>query len=62
VGGSQVSQYCALLSIVHMIGFVLVFDRMHWRRKYSWQSWSQQLMGPAESQRIMRILAASSNS
>jgi hypothetical protein len=44
-----------------MIGFVLVFDRMHWRRKYRWQSWSQQLMSQDESQRIMRILAASNN-
>jgi len=26
------AQYSALLSVVHMMGFVIVFDRMIWRK------------------------------
>jgi hypothetical protein len=56
------AQYSALLSVVFMMGYVLVFDRMHWRRKYSWQFWSRHLMTQEESERIVRILAASGKS
>ena len=52
-------EYSALLSVVHMIGFVMVFDRMHWRRKHRWQVWGRNLMTQDESERILRILAAS---
>lgn len=53
------SQYSALFSIVYMIGFVLVFDRFHWRRKYSWKFWAPNLMTQGESEQLLRILAAS---
>ena len=52
-------EYSALLSIVFMISFVVVFDGMHWRRRHVWQSWAGNLMTPDESERILRILAAS---
>jgi len=55
------SQYSSLLSVVFMIGFVLVFDGMHWHRKHSWQFWASNLMTQDESERILRILAASEN-
>ena len=47
----------ARLSIVFMMGFVVVFDRMHWRHKYGWQA--AHLMTQTELQRILQILAAS---
>jgi hypothetical protein len=49
----------ARLSIVFMMAFVLVFDRMHWRHKYGWQA--AKLMTQDESHRILQILAASEN-
>jgi len=52
-------QYAALLSIVYMMGFVLVFDKMHWRHKHVWESWSPNLMSQAESERLLKILEAS---
>jgi hypothetical protein len=56
------SQYSALYSVVYMMGFVLVFDRFHWRRKYSWKFWAPNLMSRRESEQILRILAASRES
>jgi hypothetical protein len=53
-------QYFALLSIVFMMGFVLVFDRLHWRRRFLWPVWSGNLMSQAESEQLMKIVAASS--
>ena len=50
-------QLFARLSIVFMMSFVIVFDRMHWRHKYGWQATN--LMTQEESERILRILAAS---
>lgn len=38
-----------------MIAFVMVFDRIHWRR----HSWLQNLMSKEDLARIMRILEAS---
>ena len=49
------AQQFALLSIVYMMGFVMVFDRIHWRR----HSWSRNLMSKEDVARIMRILEAS---
>lgn len=46
----------ALLSIVYMMAFVMVFDRIHWRR----HTWSRLLMSREDVDRIMRILDASS--
>jgi hypothetical protein len=48
----------ALLSVVFMMGFVMVFDRMHWRRKNTW-FWKKNLMTQEDLDRIMRILEAS---
>ena len=48
-------QEFALLSIVFMIAFVMVFDRLHWRH----HSWSEYLMSKEDLDRIMRILEAS---
>lgn len=56
------SQYSALFSVVYMIGFVLVFDRFHWRRKYTWKFWAPNLMSQNESEQVLRILAASQDS
>ncbi len=49
-------QEFALLSIVFMMGFVMVFDRIHWRHRYSW---FPNLMTREDLDRIMRILEAS---
>jgi hypothetical protein len=49
--------FFARLSIVFMMGFVVLFDRVHWRHKYGWQV--ANLMTQDESQQILRILAAS---
>jgi len=51
------SQFFALLSVVFMMGFVMVFDRMHWRHCWA----DSHLMTQDESQRILRILSASQN-
>jgi hypothetical protein len=53
------SQFFALHSVVFMMGFVLVFDRMHWRHKYGWLATN--LMTQGESQSLLRILAALQN-
>jgi hypothetical protein len=45
----------ALLSIVFMMAFVMMFDRIHWRR----HSWYRNLMSKEDLARIMRILEAS---
>ena len=50
-------QFFARLSILFMMGFVIIFDRMHWRHKYGWLVTN--LMTQDESERILRILAAS---
>ena len=49
-------EFFARLSIVFMMGFVFVFDGMHWRRKFGWQS--ANLMTQDESERLLKILAA----
>jgi hypothetical protein len=49
----------ARLSVVFMIGFVIIFDRMHWRHRHCWAE--NHLMTQDESERILRILAASQN-
>jgi len=54
-------QQFALLSIVFMMGFVMLFDRMHWRRKHNW-FWMRNLMTQEDLNRIMRILDASQDS
>ena len=54
------SEFFARLSVVFMMGFVMMFDRMHWRRKHCWAD--SHLLSQEESQRILRILAASQNS
>jgi hypothetical protein len=51
------SSYYALLSIVYMIVFVALFDKVHFRR---WASrfLANRLLGTDETNRILRILAA----
>jgi len=51
-------QHFALLSVIFMMGFVMTFDRMHWRHRFSWRHWSRNLMSAEESEAILRILAA----
>ena len=53
------SELFARLSVVFMMGFVLMFDRLHWRHKHCWAE--NHLMTQDESNRILRILAASQN-
>jgi len=57
--GGPSPRYFALLSIVYMMAFVLLFDRMHWRRRFAWQTWSGNLVPQSEMERILKILAAS---
>jgi hypothetical protein len=52
-------QFFARLSVVFMMGFVAVFDQMHWRHKQC--NWPRtHLMSQDESERMLRILAAGS--
>lgn len=47
--------FFARLSVVFMIGFVALFDKMHWRHRH-WPEMN--LMSQEDSQRILRILSA----
>jgi hypothetical protein len=51
------SHYFALLSIVYMMGFVLVFDNFHLRRCNA-RFWKTGLLSRAEVERLMKILSA----
>ena len=42
------SQYCALLSVVFMMGYLYVFDARHWRKK----------VVVARSERLAQAIAA----
>jgi len=50
-------EFWARLSVVFMMGFVIVFDRLHWHQKYGWLA--ANLMTQDDSQRLLRILMAS---
>jgi hypothetical protein len=52
-----VEQYSALLSVVFMIAFVLLFDRIH-QERLSARFCSVDLLGEQDMTRILRILAA----
>jgi len=49
-------QYSALLSIVFMMVFVLLFDRTHWRRLQA--RWNINLFSSEELDRVLRIWSA----
>lgn len=49
--------YCALLSVVFMIGFVFMFDRVHHER-LSARFCATSLLGEQDVARILQILAA----
>ena len=51
------TQYCSLLSVVFMMGFVLVFDRVHQERRDS-KFCALNLLGSQDVSRILQILAA----
>ena len=47
----------ALLSIIYMMGFVILFDRVHYKRRL--QAWlSGAMMNAAELERLMAIWTA----
>jgi hypothetical protein len=52
------TNYCALLSIIYMITFVLLFDRMHFRRKLVKWLKGDNLMSSHELDQIQAIWAA----
>ena len=52
-------EFFARLSVVFMMAFVIIFDRLHWRHKYGWLATN--LMTQGESQSLLRILAALQN-
>ena len=54
-------QYCALLSIIFMMVFVMVFDRVHQEGRDS-RFCTLNLMGAQDMHRIMQILAACQDS
>jgi len=53
----HMTQVCSLLSIVFMMGFVMVFERVHEDRLDS-RFCAMNLMGRQDVDRIMQILAA----
>ena len=42
-----------------LIAAVVLVDWIRWKRKHAWRVWSSNLMTAAESERILRIIAAS---
>jgi hypothetical protein len=55
------SHYSALLSIVFMMSFVMVFDQSHWR-KIQKRLFRVDLLSPGEMDRVLLILSACQNS
>jgi len=51
------TQYSALLSIVYMMVFVLLFDRVRWRKDQDGR-WSVHLFSPDELERLVQIWSA----
>jgi len=51
------SRYFALLSIVFMMGFVMVFDKVHLERRND-RLWKTGLLTRQEVDRLVRILSA----
>jgi hypothetical protein len=51
------SQYFALLSIVFMMGFVMVFDKVHLKRRNG-RFWETGVLSRQEVDRLIRILSA----
>jgi hypothetical protein len=51
------SRYFALLSIVFMMGFVMMFDKVHFERRNS-RFWNTGLLSRQEVDRLVRILSA----
>ena len=56
-GGDSMSQFYALLSVVFMIGFVLVFDRMHYHG-YIARFYRKMLLTAGEIDQLRRIVTA----
>jgi|HubBroStandDraft_4_1064222.scaffolds.fasta_scaffold505691_1 hypothetical protein len=52
------SQYCALLSMVFMMIYVAVFDRIHQRKRHNRQSWALALLSQQDLDRLMMIMSA----
>ncbi|MCU1235530.1 MAG: hypothetical protein JWP63_3497 [Candidatus Solibacter sp.] len=48
----------ALLSLIYMISFVIIFDRFHYKRKLTNWLCGSNLMDEGELERIQAILAA----
>jgi len=51
------SHYFALLSIVYMMGFVMLFDNLHLRKRNE-RFWKSGLLSRYEVDRLVKILAA----
>jgi len=56
------SQTFALLSIVFMMGFVMTFDRIHWRSGYLRRLLSLELFSPQEVDQVRLIWSACQDS
>jgi hypothetical protein len=52
------SHHCALLSLVYMMGFVMVFDGSHYRKKLNRLLSSVNLLSQEEVDRLQAIWAA----
>lgn len=52
------TSHYALLSLVYMMSFVILFDRMHFRHQLAAWLRAGNLMSPAEVGRIQAILSA----
>jgi len=52
------SQYCALLSIIYMISFVILFDKVHCRKRLHRLLCAMNLLSEHEVDQLRMIMAA----
>jgi hypothetical protein len=52
------SQYCALLSIIYMISFVILFDKVHCRKRLHRLLCAMNLLSEQEVDQLRMIMAA----
>jgi hypothetical protein len=57
--GQDVMKSFVLEFVTVLMAAVYAADWIRWKRKHAWRVWSSNLMTAAESERILRIIAAS---
>jgi hypothetical protein len=58
----SMTHYCALWSMVFMMGFVMVFDNVHWRKKFNRLFCSKNLLSQDELNHLLTVWTACQDS